>query len=217
MKKIFFNNLPMQNILPIKYKAIGISAIKSNKAVRYSLNALLAGIMKKEDVKIVLLKTRGKNNICDEHERSFKEELEAINVSIKANIKYVVIETPYKETKDIHEFLLGKIVDEIDDDSQLYADITYGPKPLPIILFTALAFAQKFLAAEIKNIIYSKVDFIDGKASNGEILDVSPLYYLNSLSNIIDRKDGAYARNLLKKLLNISDEGMNGYDGKKNF
>ena len=196
----------MQNISPVKYKAIGASNIKHKKAVRYSLNALLASIMQKEDIKIVLLKTRDKNNNCDAHEVAFKKELKKINDQIKANISYVVIEIPYKETKDIHEFLLGKIIDEIDDNARIYADITYGPKPLPIIVFTALAFAQKFLGAEIKNIIYSRVDFIDGKVLNGEIFDVSPLYYLNSLNNHINCKNGIKARNLLKKLLNISDK-----------
>ena len=37
-----------------------------------------------------------------------------------------------------------KIVDEIEDNSHILCDITYGPKDLPIVLFSVLNFAEKY-------------------------------------------------------------------------
>ena len=49
---------------------------------------------------------------------------------------------------------MGSIVDELEIGARVLVDTTYGPKDLPIVIFTALNFAEKFLECQIDNIIY---------------------------------------------------------------
>lgn len=61
---------------------------------------------------------------------------------------------------------MGRIIDEIDDESHIIADITYGLKDLPIIIFSALGFAERFLGCEIDAIIYGQANFVSGHVVN---------------------------------------------------
>ena len=102
-----------------------------------------------------------------------------------------------------HDKLLLDIVDEFEENSHITADITYGPKDLPIVLFTALNFGEKFFGCEIDNIVYGQANFVDGKPTNTKICDMIPLYYLNSVTNTVNCDSPAKAKEMLKSLLSM--------------
>ena len=130
-----------------------------------------------------------------------KEELEAVNKEIGAAIEYKIIDSEFEEHQTVHEQLLKDIVAQISDDSHIYVDITYGPKDLPIILFTTLSFAEKFLNCTVENIVYGQADFENGRAVNPRICDMVPLYCLSSITNTIECTDSDKARSMLNLLL----------------
>ena len=123
--------------------------------------------------------------------------------SVGANIVYKIIETDYSEEQFVHEKLMSDIIDELDENVHIQCDITYGPKDLPIVLFSALNFAEKFLHCDIDNILYGKVTFVDGKPMDTKLCDMVPLYYLNSVTNTIRCDDSQKARKMLKDLLSL--------------
>ena len=98
---------------------------------------------------------------------------------------------------------MRKLIDEIDIESQIMADITYGPKDLPIVIFSTLSFAEKFLKCKIDNIVYGQADFIDDKVVGSIICDMTPLYCLSSVTNTIKCDDPQKARQMLKSLLSL--------------
>ena len=86
----------------------------------------------------------------------------------------------------------------IEEGAELYADITFGQKTIPMVLMCAFHFAEKFFDADVKKIIYGKVEFIkhaDGIAypENPELYDVTPLYYLNNLMGTMEAPNGTEA------------------------
>ena len=91
----------------------------------------------------------------------------------------------------------------MEEKAHVIADITYGPKDLPIVLFTAMNFAEKFLDCEIDNIVYGQATFVDGNAVNTKICDMIPLYYLNSVANTVQCSSPDKAKQLLKSLLSM--------------
>ncbi|GHU06463.1 hypothetical protein FACS1894147_13190 [Spirochaetia bacterium] len=94
------------------------------------------------------------------------------------------------------------MVDELTDGAAVYADITYGTKSMPIIVFGVLNFAEKFFNADIQNIVYGKVDFDkDNNPINPELFDMTPLFYLNSLANTMECKDSDQAKKMLASIL----------------
>ena len=203
MKKTVICNIPMMKNVDKCIYSSEDSALKSaNKAVLYPINAFLANSLTENDeVKDLLLIKR--TGAYQENTASFIEELSQINKGIGAKIEHELIETDFVEEKRVHEQLMGRIVEEIDNNSHIIADITYGPKDLPIVLFAALNFVERFLDCEIENIIYGQAKFEDGKPVDTKLCDMTSLYYLNSVTNTMNCDDYDKARKMLRTLLSM--------------
>ena len=207
MKKIVICNIPMKEKSLIKesvYVSGDESLPVSSNAVRYPINAFLEKTLQSQDeVKAVLLVKKDEYSHYQENAADFVKELLKANEKIGAKIEYKIIDTDFLEKQEIHEELLSKIVDEIEDGSTILADITYGPKDLPIVIFSALNFAEKYLNCEIDHIVYGQANFENGVVVNTKICDMVPLYYLNSVTNTIREDDPQKARKMLKSLLSL--------------
>ena len=205
MKKIIICNIPMkEKLTKCSYVTDDASLKISKREVIYPINAFLSENLKKEDeVKVLLLIKKDKAGNYQKNSAKFIEELLVANEKAGAKIEHKFIETEFVEEQSVHEQLLGRIVDEIEDNSHVIADITYGPKELPIILFSALNFAEKFLGCEIDSIIYGQASFVGDTPTDTKICDMIPLYYLNSVTNTVRCEDSGKARKILKSLLTL--------------
>ena len=209
--KIIITNIPLKKELhAFEYCYEGKRSTK-NREVIFPINAVLQDKLEKNDnVKVIMLAKQdveGNSSINVEH---FKSELNEINKNINAHIEYETLSTPFVETKDIYERLLRQIIGLIDNESELYADITYGPKALPIIMFTVLNFAEKYLNCDINYIAYGKVDYVDDGNNRGVSVPANPclydmrsIYYLNSITNSFNYKNSKDAIKALDSLLNL--------------
>lgn len=193
----------------LKYSIDGNSEIDYDGKVVFPINAVLAKTLKKgEMVTVVLLKKLDVEGNSDINVGEFMKELNSINRKIGARIDYKIIDTAFEEDKGTHETLLRRMIDTIKDNSVIYADMTYGPKSLPIVLFSVLNFAEKFFNGNIKNIVYGKVNFVSNEKGeslprNPVLCDMTPLYYLNSVTNSMECKNGEEAKKMLDNLLNL--------------
>ena len=188
----------------VVYRSDDKSIPSADRAVRYPVNAFLEETLKPSDeLKIILLVKQDPHGSHEHNIGLFKEELANANVSIGAKVSYSVIDTDFSQSKSVHEHLMGRLVDEFDIGAHVIADTTYGPKDLPIVIFTALNFAEKFLKCEIDNIIYGQASFVDGHAVDTKLCDMIPLYYLGSITNTIHCIEPEKAKSMLKALLSI--------------
>lgn len=205
MKKIIFCDIPMKsNLKAMVYKGTGNVNTCSDKPVIYPINAVLADTIKKDDeIKVILLRTENLTENNQKNSDLFIQELNSINLDIGAKITYEVLDSEFKETKDNHELRLKQMIDKIEDCSELFADITFGPKPLPMILMCVLSFAEKFLKCDVKSVVYGKVNFTGENISNPELYDVTSLYYMNNLTNSMVAKDGTEARKTLDAFFSL--------------
>lgn len=208
--KIIYSNLPMKKELnSFRYHSEENSLIEYDNEVVFPVNAVLAKSMKKgEKVKVVLLSKIDKEGNSAVNAGRFQQELNRINFEIGAQIEYITLTTPFEETREIHEKLLRDMVETLEENAEIIADITYGPKSLPIIVFAVLNFAEKFFGVTIKNIVYGKVNFIDdgkgnAKPVNPVLCDLTPLYYLNALTNSMEYRSSEEAVKALDILLDL--------------
>ena len=208
--KIVYSNLPMKKELnAFQYQSEGNTLIEYDEKVVFPVNAVLAKSMKKgEKVKVVLLSKADKDGNCAVNAGIFQQELNRINLEIGADIEYITLTTPFVETRDIHEKLLRDMIGMLEERAEAIADITYGPKSLPIIVFAVLNFAEKFFGVTIKNIVYGKVNFVNGgnggtKPVDPVLCDMTPLYYLNSLTNSMEYRSSEEAVKALDILLDM--------------
>ena len=193
--KIIFTTIPMkEHIEALHYPVAGNKAIEYEGAVSFPVNAVLAKTMQKgETVKVVRL--MNDTGASKQNAERFRAELESVNKAIGANISFYDIVESFTEDKETHEMRFRKLLDFPEPGAEIIADITYGQKTLPIVLFCALHFAEKFFNANIKHIIYGKVEFERGqiKAGTQVLYDLTPLYYLDSLTAAMEAPDGQAA------------------------
>ena len=203
MKKIVFVDIPMKEMGKdgdrLCYANTGNTTCNYAGKVIFPINAILAEKLKpNDDVKIVLLKTNTKKGSASKNVDVFQQELDAINSSICAKITYETIDTDFVETKKNHENRLRAMLSKIEPKVDLYADVTFGQKTIPFVLMCVLNFAEKFFDADVKNIVYGKVEFVkrsDGKMQleNPELYDLTSLYYLNNLVGAMEAPNGEVA------------------------
>lgn len=209
--KIIFSNLPMKKEVEAKHYKVSENFVQEyDEEVIFPINAILATTMQKgEKIKVVLLEKEDIAGNSKLNAKNFQKELNSINKKIGAEIEYQILSTPFEESRKIHETLLRKMIGQLEKKADIIADITFGPKSLPIILFAVLNFAEKFFDANIESIIYGKVNFIENKqtgktqAENPILCDVVTLYYLNSITNNIDYQTAEETVAALDILLNL--------------
>lgn len=128
--------------------------------------------------------------ICPDHPNTrlnyelLKADLTAIKEKIGFEYELSVIESAFSEMVSDHLELFGKLVTTAGDDEIIYADITYGTKPIPMILMMFMTYAYKFKKnVSVENIIYG---LYDHNTNTGRTFDVSALFYMNSTINSMD-------------------------------
>ncbi len=205
MKRIVICSVPMKaNVDLSVYTSDDQSLPVSDRKVRYPINAFLEKVLQKgEELKVLLLTKKDRCSHSEQNTENFKAELTAAAAGSGAEIEYAVIDTDFAQTRAVYEQLMGKIIDEVEQRAHILADTTYGPKDLPVILFTALHFAEKFLDCKIDNILYGQASFVDGHAVDAKICDMTPLYYLSSITNLIHCDEPDRARAMLKSFLSL--------------
>lgn len=203
MKKIVICNIPMrEQVANTVYLSDDKSLPVSDQPYRYPINSFLSQTVDESDeLKMILLVKDDGKAFYKKNTDDFKQEIESICNDTGAKAEYVVIHTAFAQDKEVHEQLMGKLVEQINTDAHIMADITYGPKDLPIVIFSALNFAEKFLGCEVDNIVYGQADFKDDKVVSSVICDMIPLYCLSSVTNTIKCDDPDKARQMLKSLL----------------
>lgn len=205
MKKIVICNIPMrENVTKTVYTSTDNSLTVSEKPYKYPINSFLAETVGNEDdLKIILLIKKDGNAFYEKNTADYKQEIEEVCLNRGARAEFVQIDTAFSQNKENHEQLMGRLIDEIETEAHVLVDITYGPKDLPIVIFSALNFAEKFLKCEIDNIVYGQAAFEGDKVVGSVICDMIPLYCLSSVTNTIKCDDPPKARQMLKSLLSI--------------
>ena len=204
MKKIVIATLPLKGDLEKRvYHVDGNALIATEKPIYYAANPALARTLKSDDeVKVILLETKGGENAGAENAKKFIEELNDFN-TVGAKISKEIIPSAFDPSKTNFTGLYKTLIKELEQDSEIYADVTYGPKPLAFIALALIQFAEKFFDCTVGSIVYSKVEFAGGKIKDGSelIYDITPLYLLNSFTATIESSTGENAIKAVEALL----------------
>lgn len=196
MKKTVFVSLMMADDMHKRHFPVdGNSFIEYPGETYYAINSVLAQTLSADDeIKVVLIQTKGGDDAGSKNASLFMDELNALN-TCGAAIKYEIIPSNFVETKEKFKELYKCLIKNLENESELYADVTFGPKSLPLMIFAVMQFGEKFFDCSIGNVIYLKAEFKDNKFVEGSqmIYDYTPLYMLNSFTNTIECSSGEKA------------------------
>lgn len=196
MTKIVFVTLMMADDMHKRHYSVDDnSLIEYSGETYYAINSVLVQTLKKDDeVKVVLIETLAGDKAGKKNAQLFMDELNELN-KCGAQISYNIIPSEFVETKAKYKELYKKLVSNLKQDAELYADITFGVKTLPILILNAMQFGEKFFDCSIGNVIYLKTEFKDGKIVEGSqcIYDITSLYMLSTFTNTIECSSGERA------------------------
>lgn len=188
--KNFFCTIPQQP--PEKLKKTVYANPCGNPALEYSepisfpvLAIIGSTVQQGETIRITAIKPETEN--CDRNAVTFSEELDALKEKKGFEYTIDIVPTPLSETIEDHQDLFGKLMDYVSDDEAVYTDITYGTKPIPIIMLMVLTYAYRFKKnLSVESIIYGLMDHDPKAKAGGKLYDVSALFYMNSTINSIN-------------------------------
>ena len=205
MKKIIFFNLPMKSMKNNEacYLNKGNVNCKCQAKVKFGLIAALYGKIKKEDDLLVILnETESESNCNKENIEFFKEEFEAVlNIKLQEEKNLKLVKSPFTETREQMQKLYRNLLSFIEEDCQIYADTTFGPRLNMPVCFSVFSFAERFYNAQVKFILNVKAIFnqethevIEGSQ---ELYDIMPFYSLSNMTMAMKAKNGDQALKML--------------------
>ena len=163
--------------------------------IKFPITAAIHGYANSNDeVKVIAIIDRSNRNLMNNYNEYFKNEMERIREEMKIpteNFKIEEVDVSGFADKNIELELFEKVIEKIDYYEEIYVCITYGIKPIPIILFSVSNYLEKVKDCNIRIIIYGHVIREDGKDPIPEIRDITSLYVNNNI------------------LLRLSDLGIN--------
>jgi len=184
------------------YQNPGDSPILSYGETRFPIVPVIFNTVKPgEDIRIFAVKPENPNT--DHWYAELKKELDALKEKKQFTYEMKPIDTPDSELVGDHLRLFGKLTDTAEDDDVIYADITYGTKPLPMIMLMFTNFAYRYKQnVDIEAIVYGAFNH---NTKTSSLYDVSALFYMNSTVNQLGTVSDP--KKVLDMLLALNDTG----------
>ena len=191
MKKRFITSIPLQGkgqLQEVIYDLDESCNFNFNLKTRFPIIPVLYNsCLEQDNIELVIIKF-----LHDNTEMNLALFLEEFNrfLDTRPGIEYKItyIEVSGDETKPAHKDLFRKLIKCFQNDEMLFACITYGQKPSPIVLFMALVYAYRIMdGVEIGALVYGQRIFGTDKS---RLFNVMSLFYINDIVTNISNLKG---------------------------
>lgn len=203
MIKTFITAISLQGFGDLEkgiYEPDGFS-LHNNRETSFPIIPIIAENMDNpENVKIIALRTE--NNDAKDNFRAFISQLSELGITEKQ-----VVPIPHEEnqSKAVGLTAFMRIIDEIPDESLVYADITYGTKPMAAIILYTMGFIEKVNRSETGGIYYGELPREKGKSdwNKAKLCDLTVFQYLSDVMDQMKALEVSNPREALKKLIGM--------------
>lgn len=103
-------------------------------------------------------------------------------------------ENPEKQNR-----VFEALIETLGDGESIYADITFGHKVIPLIIFTALSFCYKLCSDTQVNAVF----YADGVGETAELHDISKLFFMESVIHSVSQSVPDDPLSIIKRILNM--------------
>jgi hypothetical protein len=207
--KTFIATIPFQGkdkdrndmLKPVTYTPAGNSRLAYG-ATRFPIIPLINGYAERGDrVRVIAILTDG-DNFKHNYEAYFVPEItELATKNGYAFDGIEILRTPNKEDIDTQLALFADIISKIGDGEELFACITFGTKPTPIVQTMALNYAYKLKKdTSVGCVVYGL--FRHGNLV-GDIFDTTALFYMDSIVNKLAEMKAPHPEKAIRAMLGI--------------
>ena len=223
--KTFITTIPFQphdkngdktqdQLKAVVYPAKGNSRLEYGET-RFPIIPVINGYAENGDkIRIIAILTDGENFKYN-YDTYFVPEINDIikkkNLEFEKPEKIEEISTADSEDIETHLKLFSDIIDKIGDNEELYACITYGTKPTPIIESMALNYAYKLKKnVSVGCIVYGRfmnnnprltAEENEKNKKNNGIYDTRALFHMDSIVNKLSEMKAPNPENAIRSML----------------
>lgn len=211
MKKFITTIPPMQrpkNLIDGTYSAVNNERLSCDFKTCFPVLPLIKGYSNNEEnIEIIVLYTDDPAKCYDEETDTdiskanydrFRKHLNAYLSNINYEINEIKIK--YDETVEAHLNTFIKIIEQINEGDTVFADITFGTKPVPIIEIMALNYALRVKKdVSVGCLSYGAKNFNTGKLG---VFDVTSLLYMDEMINNMAHANIENPLDMIKEIIN---------------
>lgn len=122
---------------------------------------------------------------CHRNLELLKSEVGSVCASKSAICRVTSIEVPFDDSIQAVLDVYTQLIAHFEDGDALYADITYGSKPMPIVLIMALQYAYRIKDdVSIECVVYGQISH-HKETKDAKIFDVTALVQLDEIVRLM--------------------------------
>lgn len=204
MKK-FFMVTPQQQpgkLMPQVYESQGNSLLEYGET-HFPVIPLINGYAERgETVKLITI-TYDLGN-CLHNLDILRQELEGLktDAGIDCELDSVVVPADDSVSAVLHVF--QELIDRTADDDVLHACITFGSKPMPLVLVMAMQYAYRIKRnASIECVVYGAIDFNSAPPYPAKIYDVTSLVKLDEIVRLLAERGVEDPEAVISQILSL--------------
>ena len=203
MHRIYFTAVPLASNFLLESQPIHPVNFRLDTRLRqaaYPIVPILESSMRPGDTATVVA-VRQTNDGENPNRELLRRELEGLNLTGWTLQDLTVREG---QDKDLLLGLFGQMIGCIRDDACYYACMTFGTKTYPVVLFSALAYAEKIRRnTQVCGIYYQEILRQQGRTRAVNLYDVTALFTLNSLVDMVAEMDCTDKDGMIRRMLEL--------------
>ncbi len=202
MRKVFLSTISMQKVEAFVYAS---EEYKKSSATAFPITILLENNCQKGDeaAMLTIVTEGGGDNIAEANYGDFRRQVLAIAERQGIRLELIKVGMSARSNSDSHRRLYAALLEKLQDGDEIHADITYGFKSTPIVIFAAMNQAYQLKPdIDVAEIMYGNL-YNGSREKTPELFDVTSLFYLNSLSGILGAMEdnGVHKQDVINALL----------------
>ena len=208
--KRFITSAPRQRIQRpdsgeiIPYEAVDNDKLYHPESGSYPVMNLLHAYVEAGD-QVEILVITADYDFCHENYRIIEQEALALCQEKRAtSVQVTKIPVEFSEHSENHLDIFRKLIAHIQENDRLYACITYGSKPTPLLQIMALNYGYRtFKNVCIEAIVYGEMDHKSGRK---RIFDVTALFLMDQIINELSQHKHHNVLSVIENLLSDTED-----------
>lgn len=184
------------------YQHVGASDLDYPAPNSYPVLAQLNAYAEAGDNLQLLVLVTEEDDVSWQNFELMKEKARALCAEKGASCEARAIFVPNSDAPQDQLMNFEKLINCLDENDELYSDITYGTKTNAIVQLLVLNFGQRIKSCRIKSVVYGNKDF---KKQTKRIYDITSLILMDQLVNELSRLGGSDPLGAIRAVLHYSD------------
>lgn len=210
MKRIYITAVPLESnfvLAPVRPDTANFALPQQPARAAFPITHVIAATMQEGDSAVVIA-VRQQNAPENANLRLLQQELQSLALK-----DWVLrdITIPENQQRDELIALFEKLAEAFEENACYYACITFGTKTFPIVLLSALRYAERLLQnTQIKGIYYREFVRRGSTVQTVRMYDVSVLFTLDGIVDMAAHLGVTGQKDFIRFLLMPKEDGCDG-------